>query len=540
MDNFVKNSAYVGGSSLAAILVNRLLGNKSLKSDIIAGAIGAGAGGIASALDNPKLDMSHSIQNTESELKDVEKLTKEAGWGFSLATSPLTALKDVWFGGSGDSDKRDEAISKLEYLRKSKNTKRATPKQRARINNLYKKLKREKALDERQTDAALTLGGGVAGAGLSIPLAAKAQDIATKYMPGKVTDYDKLIKDVVEADPDILKGARGAAIKDYKDAKAAKNRLKETLSFKKGAKRSGFKQTMSDLGSVISMKGRRAKADYDVIKGISIEQQQMRRPLEQNLKEAEKKLSDKRKGLRIDVKNALSAHSAKKRAIAKELKDASDTLDKLKKESDILKGQRDHYVKQIITKDTYKKAKKGKGDYIFDKATNSYVKVGKGKGSHVFVPGKTINKITDQVAYDRYDGMFNAKKGEVNHAHWAVDRLSRKQPSRKLTDKATDAARKWRDRNHGALSKEVGAVNDVKKALNNYKTSTPHAKQSLKALLKAKMSPSKLHSLALKTGKSPLGKTFAGVIAASALGGSLLAGGLSNYPASKAEVDKYD
>lgn len=496
--NIIKKSIRIGGPTLAAIIVNRLLGNTSVKSNLIAGAIGAGTGLTVDALSNPDLDMSRTVDNTEKAVSDVENLVKEAGWASSWLTSPITTLRDIWQGGSVPAEKRDKALERLEDLRKSKNIKRATPSQKKRVEDLYKRLRKDKALDERQLDAAMTLGGSFAGAGVATPFAFKAQQAINKYT--RDIKYKDLINDVINGSPDVLNNARKETLAKAKNAQNAKARLLETLSFKKGAKRAGFKQTISDLGSVLTFKGQREKAKYNILEDLTKEQIHTRQGLAAKLKDAEDILDARRSGYVDNLHEARKAFKAGKAQWAQDTANAKNKLAALQSQVQKLISSRD----QLVT----------------------------AKG-----------KIRNQNDYNKLTEMIDAKNTEISKAHDEINKLPKNVSDLKeykAVKKAIENVRKSRKPIGGLLDKEYKAVNEASRALNTPKVSARQSKQAIDNLLKAKMSPSKLRQIAIKSFKSPVGKPFAAMLALGALGGSLVASGLSNYPGSKEEVTKYN
>ena len=227
-NNVLKNSAYIGGGALAAIIANRLLGNNSLKSNLISGAIGAALGGGASILDNPNVDMSDTVSGIDSKLNDIKDsinadapkaISNKPGVVLPFLTSPISWMKDIWVGGKITDEQRAAVQAKVRDLRRG--AKGATAAQLAEIDKLSRMVARDAALDDRQGDALWTVGGGTAGTVLGIKPALKLQTLANKHISDKnVKMYQKWL-DILAQSEESLLGNRhtpSTALKKYIDA----------------------------------------------------------------------------------------------------------------------------------------------------------------------------------------------------------------------------------------------------------------------------------------------------------------------------------
>lgn len=157
LNTILKGTAYTGGGATAAFVANRLLGNKSAKSDVIAALIGAGLGGAATYLDTTNKDFSNTPIT-----KAMESIKPSSKADVSNLTAPIIAPWQMLFGGPKYSSKERGKLKEKIYNLKGMLSK-ANPEQQKQINDLTSELVKDEARAERQIDAAFTTVGGVGG-----------------------------------------------------------------------------------------------------------------------------------------------------------------------------------------------------------------------------------------------------------------------------------------------------------------------------------------------------------------------------------------
>lgn len=159
INKILKGTAYTGGGAMAALAINKLIGGTSAKSDILASLIGAGLGGTAAYLDNPKHDFSDNP--VVDKLDKIKKDTLNKS-DVSFLTAPIASIGHIFTGPKYSSKERGELKERLHELNNIIG--KATPEEIREINQINKELLLDDAISERRTDAGFTLFGSAAGA----------------------------------------------------------------------------------------------------------------------------------------------------------------------------------------------------------------------------------------------------------------------------------------------------------------------------------------------------------------------------------------
>ena len=195
LNKILKGSAFVGGGALSALAANRLVGNNSVKSDIISSLIGAGLGLGTSYLANSSKDLSNNPFPGTSAI--TEDLAKDKSSDVSFLTTPITAFGQVWQGASRGATAREKLFNKLKGLAPTLN--KATDKERANFDALAQSLAEDEARAERQVDAAWTLGGTLTGAGAGFGIGESLKATVAKKTNAKIDKVRDLVNTVMDA-----------------------------------------------------------------------------------------------------------------------------------------------------------------------------------------------------------------------------------------------------------------------------------------------------------------------------------------------------